>query len=138
MCCIALVIKNILVVLRCRQLGESWTVTTEVKEQLELFTCFMYGKPRETSVNVVRSKLLKDIFEKPEPDSESQGWLRSDDGVLEPVWSIGPILPPSLLKLLDTCDTENDNDENDCIDAEPNLEDDVEIDYDDMLTEDDY
>ena len=78
------------------------------------------------------------IFEKPESDSESQGWLRSDDGVLEPVWSIGPILPPSLLKLLDTCDTENDNDENDCIDAEPNLEDDVEIDYDDMLTEDDY
>ena len=78
------------------------------------------------------------IFEKPEPDSESQEWLRTDDGVVEPVWSIGLILPSSLIKLLDICDTENDNDENDCTDAEPNLEDDVEINYDDMLTENDY
>ena len=72
------------------------------------------------------------------PDSESQEWLRTDDGVVEPVWSIGPILPSSLIKLLDICDTENDNDENDCTDDEPNLEEDVEINYVDMLTEDDY
>ena len=78
------------------------------------------------------------IFEKPEPDSESQGSLRTDDGVVGPVWSIGPILPPSLIKLLDICDTENNNDENNCTDDEPNLEEDVEINYDDMLTEDDY
>ena len=73
------------------------------------------------------------IFKKPEPNSESQEWLRTDDGVVEPVWFIGPILPSSLIKLLDTCDTEND--ENDC--TEPNLEEDVEIYYDDVLTEDD-
>ena len=54
---------------------------------------------------------------------------------MEPVWSIGPILPSSLIKLLDT---ENDNDENDCTDDEPNLKEDVEINYVDMLTEDDY
>ena len=56
---------------------------------------------------------------------------------MEPVWSIGPILPSSLIKLLDICDTEHDNDEYDCTDDEPNLEEDVEINYDDMLTEDD-
>ena len=64
--------------------------------------------------------------------------LRTDDGGVEPVWSIGPILrPPSLIKLLDICDTETDNDENDCTDDEPNLKEDVEINYDDLLTEDD-
>ena len=57
---------------------------------------------------------------------------------MEPVWSIGPILPSSLIKLLEICDTENDNDENDCTDDEPNLREDVEINYVDMLTEDDY
>ena len=57
---------------------------------------------------------------------------------MEPVWSIDPILPSSLIKLLDICDTEHDNDEYDCTDDEPNLEEVVEINYDDMLTEDDY
>ena len=57
---------------------------------------------------------------------------------MEPVWSIGPILSSSLIKLLDICDTGHDNDENDCTDDEPNLEEDVEINYDHMLTEDDY
>ena len=37
-------------------------MTTEVKSQLEVFTCIMYGiysKPHERYVNVVRNKLHK-------------------------------------------------------------------------------
>ena len=47
---------------------------------------------------------------------------------MEPVWSIGPILPPSLIDLLKKTDCEDEQDE-----EEP----DEEIDYDDML-DDDY
>ena len=56
------------------------------------------------------------------------------------LWSLyGPLaLYCHHVLLLDICDTENDNDESDCTDDEPNLEEDVEINYDDMLTEDDY
>ena len=37
----------------------AWEVTTEVQTQLEACTCTMYGQVRESSVKVVRSKLLK-------------------------------------------------------------------------------
>ena len=36
-----------------------WTVKTEVLKQLEQFTCLMYGQSRESSVDVVRAKLLR-------------------------------------------------------------------------------
>ena len=42
-----------------RLLGEEWSVKPEVQEQLEQFTCIMYGHARETSVNSVRTKMLR-------------------------------------------------------------------------------
>ena len=33
---------------------------------------------------------------------DGQGWIRTEDGVLEPVWSCGAALPNSLVDFLDT------------------------------------
>ena len=131
-----------------RLLGEEWSVKPEVQEQLEQFTCIMYGHARETSVNSVRTKMLRKMvgedkkltakskvdlsrippcsdsllphiqrvnyrvacykranepfFWKPKPYDVGQGWEKSEKGVLEPVWSCGLILPPSLIDLLET------------------------------------
>ena len=41
----------------------------------------------------------KAIVDKPNPYDQNQGWARTD-GVLEAVWSCGPILPSSLVDLL--------------------------------------
>jgi len=46
------------------------------------------------------------ILEKPKPYDDEQGWIRTDDLVLEPVWSCDPVLPNSLVDLLDTGDHE--------------------------------
>ncbi|KAK5931215.1 hypothetical protein CgunFtcFv8_027381 [Champsocephalus gunnari] len=40
------------------QLGDNWNVKPEVMKQLEQFTCLIYGESRESSVDVVRAKLL--------------------------------------------------------------------------------
>ena len=140
----------------------------------------MYGQTRESSVNTVRSKLLKKmigedhtlnykskvdmvrlppcqdslvphvqrvnhrvasyrraaepIFERPKPYDEGQGWLKTEQGVLEPVWSNGPILPPSLVDLVGVDDDENE-DCDDCEDAEPYPEEVTDLDDDDLFTD---
>ena len=40
------------------------------------------------------------ILEKPNPYDEGMGWKKTHNTVLEPIWSIGPILPPSLIEIL--------------------------------------
>ena len=135
-----------------RQLGVEWNIQPHTLEQLEQFTCLMYGQSRESSVDVVRTKLLRkmvgedqklasrskvdlarlspcrsvlkphiqrvnhlaalykrangSILEKPNPYDDGQGWVNTHEGVLEPVWSCGPIMPTSLVDLLVTCDRE--------------------------------
>ena len=42
-----------------RQLSDDWTVKPEVMADVEAFTYLMYGQARETSVDVVRGKILK-------------------------------------------------------------------------------
>ena len=117
----------------------------------------MYGYSKETSVNVVRSKILKKmvgedndltkeskvdlshlppcqdsllphiyrvnhrvatykranvpILEKPKPNDENQGWSINENGILEPVWTTGSIMPQSLINLLDATNDEESNDE---------------------------
>ncbi|KAJ8248142.1 hypothetical protein GJAV_G00238790 [Gymnothorax javanicus] len=44
---------------KASQLGEEWKVKPEVQEQLEGFTCLMYGQSRLKSVNLARTKILK-------------------------------------------------------------------------------
>jgi len=41
------------------QLGDYWNVKPEVLRQLEQITCLMYGQSSESSVDVVRAKLLR-------------------------------------------------------------------------------
>jgi hypothetical protein len=41
------------------------------------------------------------IFWSPKPYDSGQGWERNDQGVLEPVWSCGPVLPPTLIDIVE-------------------------------------
>lgn len=152
------------------ELGDDWNVTPGILRELEKFTCIMYGQCRESSVDIVRVKMLKEMVgtdktltskskidlarlppchsalkphvhrvnhrvalykrahdhfpEKPKPHDEGQGWMRSD-GLLKPVWSCGPILPTSLVDLLETTEQEEEEEE-------------VEEEYDSDVSEDDY
>ena len=42
----------------------------------------------------------KSIFWRLNPYDSGQGWEKTEKGVLEPVWSSGLVLPPSLVDLL--------------------------------------
>ena len=42
---------------------------------------------------------------------DGQEWIRTEDGVLEPVWSCGAAVPNSLVNLLDTGDREEEKGE---------------------------
>ena len=42
-----------------RQLGTLWQVTDMIQEEMESFTCIMYGHGRLTSVDAVRAKMLQ-------------------------------------------------------------------------------
>ena len=43
----------------------------------------------------------KAIFLRPNPYDHWQGWEKTEEGVLQPVWSCGPVLPTSLIDLLE-------------------------------------
>ena len=51
------------------------------------------------------------ILEKLKPYDDGQGWKRTDDGVLESMWSCGPVLPNSLFDILDTSGREEEDEE---------------------------
>ena len=144
-------------------LGEDWNIGDKVQNELEEFTCLMYGDPREKSVNKLRGKMLqkmvggknvkltkkskidlsrippcvnslkphiehvnhrltcyknahKPIFYKPKPFDDHQGWEISDKGFLEPIWSYGDILPPSIVDILERPISDNEESDEDDID----------------------
>ena len=68
------------------------------------------------------------IVEKPNPTDDGQGWCMNERGVIEPVWSSGPILPISLVDLLDKNQVNSQNIDDDS---------EEEIDIDDFLDSDD-
>ena len=51
------------------------------------------------------------ILEKPNPYDDGQGWIRTEDGVLELVWSCDAALPNLLVDLLDTGGHEEEEEE---------------------------
>ena len=64
-------------------------------------------------------------MEKPKPFDKDQGWEKLENGSLEPVWSRGPILPLSLIDILDGNEWNIEEDEEDiCLDYETMFEDD--------------
>ncbi|KAK3700755.1 hypothetical protein QZH41_010937 [Actinostola sp. cb2023] len=155
-----------------RKLGDEWSVEDETIDEIEEFTCLMYGYAREKSLNTVRSIMLKKmvgedeqmttkskvdlsrlppcrdnlvphigrvnyrlanykcadkaIFWRPNPYDPGQGWQKTEEGLLEPVWSCGPILPLSLIDLLEKTaeDVDEEGDEQD-------------VDYDEFFSDDD-
>ena len=50
-----------------RKLGNDWIVEDGVLNDIEAFTCAMYGYPREKDINVVRSKMLKKMVGEDKP-----------------------------------------------------------------------
>ena len=68
------------------------------------------------------------IFKFPKPHEDEQGWEKTGDGSLVPLWSCGPILPPSLVDLIpDTARELDDTDDDD----------EQEIDYDELFEDED-
>ncbi|KAG0718125.1 hypothetical protein GWK47_053088 [Chionoecetes opilio] len=51
------------------------------------------------------------IFPRPKPYDAGQGWEKTGQGILEPVWLRGPILPSSLTDLLETVDSEEEEED---------------------------
>ena len=143
-------------------------------QDLDKFTCIMYGQARESSVNVVRVKMLKKmvgedetiskkskidlarippcqdsliphcqranhrlachkranqpIIEKPKPYDMDQGWQKVENGSLEPIWSRGPIIPMSLIDLLDSTDWDLDDEDDEYLDYDHIFDDEDEDD----------
>ena len=138
----------------------------------------MYGETRETSVNLVRAKMMHKmvgrnekliskskvdlarippclnslkphiervnyrvaclkqahtpIFDTPKPDEEGKGWMKNDAGDLEPIWSYGDILPPSLADLIEDDGEEEDNGEENDGEGDEDLVEEV-YDFDEIL-----
>ena len=68
----------------------------------------------------------KSIFWRPNPYDPGQGWEKTEEGILEPVWSSGPVLSPSLVDLLQKTVEE----------AEVEQDDGQEIDIEELLSDD--
>ena len=68
------------------------------------------------------------ILERPKPFNENQGWVRTEERLIEPLWSRGPILPTSLVDLLERCTSGEEDDEETDADIEMDIDDDTDID----------
>ena len=51
------------------------------------------------------------VFWRPKPYDPGQGWEKTADGILEPVWSRWPVLPPSLIDLMENTAEEAESNE---------------------------
>ena len=147
-----------------QQLGNEWNLSEDVIKHLERFTCEMYGYPKLSSINSIRSAMIRkmvgeaetinqsskiDLSELPPcrrsliphiqrvnyraaqwkrshihqielPPPTDHGWTMTDD-ILEPLWSDGPVLPPSLIGILSTSSSAADSDSESDMD-EPDFE----------------
>ena len=70
------------------------------------------------------------IVESPTPFADGQGWERSDQDGLQPIWSKGPVLPTTLVDLLEPTADEAEGEE-----EEEDGEDYIDFDFD-ALTDD--
>ena len=75
------------------------------------------------------------ILEKPNPYDDGQGWVNTHEGVLEPMWSFGTIMPTSLVDLLVTCDREVVEEEEEEEERDDGDMDNIEL--DDLIDSDD-
>ena len=94
---------------------ENEKLTSKPKVDLaRLAPCHPALKPHLQRVNYrVALYMRADEFipEKPNPYDDGQRWIKTEDGVLEPVWSCDAALPNSLVDPLDTGDREEEEEE---------------------------
>ena len=50
-----------------RKLGEDWKIEDSVLDEIETFACAVYGYPRKTQVNSIRSKILRKMVGEDKP-----------------------------------------------------------------------
>ena len=55
-------LSNAFIILVSGDLGDNWQIGEDVSEELESFTCVLYGQGRDTSVNALRCKMLKKMI----------------------------------------------------------------------------
>ena len=99
--------------------ARSWLRTKKLasKSKIDLTRlppCHSALKPHLQWVNhhvALYKRADKSILEKLKPYDDGQVWIRTEDGVLEPVWSCGAALPNPLVNLLDTGDREEEKEE---------------------------
>ena len=93
-----------------KMVGEDKTFTSKSKVDLAcLPTCHSALKPHVQRVNhrvALYKRANTFILETPKHYDDEQGWINTEDGLLEPVWHCSPVLPNSLVDLLDTGDRE--------------------------------
>ena len=115
-----------------KMVGENEQLTIKSKVDLsQLPPCRDNLVPHISRVNhrlACYKRADKPIFWCPKPYDPGQGWEKTKEGILEPVWSCGPILPPSLIDLLEK--TVQD------VEEEEEEEEEHDIDYDEILNED--
>ena len=107
-----------------KMVGHNEKLTSKSKVDLaRLPPCINSLKPHIERVNYRVACLKKAniaIFETPKPDEDGKGWKKNDEGDLEPIWSYGNILPPSLVDLIESSESveeevEEDNDFDDIL-----------------------
>ena len=88
-----------------KMVGEDEQLTTKSKIDLShLPPCRDNLIPYIRRVNhrlAIYKRAVIPIFWSPKPYDPEQGWQRSDEGVLEPVWSCDPVLPPTSIGLVE-------------------------------------
>ena len=88
-----------------KMVGEDELLTTKSKVDLSrLPPCRDNLVPHIQRVNhhlAIYKRADQAMFSCPKPYSPGQGWEKTQEGVLEPVWSCGPILPISLIDLIE-------------------------------------
>ena len=98
-----------------KMMGEDKKLTCKSKVDLARLTpCHSALKPHVQRANhrvASYKRANESILEKTKPYDDGQGCIRTEDGLLEPVWSCGSVLPNSLVDLLDTGDGEEEDEE---------------------------
>ena len=98
-----------------RMVGEDERLTSKSRIDLgRLPPCYSTLKPPIQRVNhrvALYKRAAQAIIEKPKAFEQDQGWTVTDDGILEPNWSCGKVLPAALVDILVSTVDENNDDE---------------------------
>lgn len=113
-----------------KMVGDEETLTNKSKVDFaRIPPCFISLVPHIQRVNhrvAHYKRASQPNFTGPEPHEQGQGWEKTGKGLLEPVWSLGPIFPPTMIDMvamnyvedIDTANIAEDDDEYDTMDID--------------------